>query len=339
MCAFDRALRYGRILFINRFTTKSTAQYIEAANIIKVTIPIRDIIRPKPGTYYYIYMLSGLKIWECHPFTLSSWEKSKTTNTNDGGGTSTLTFMFGVYNGFTRRVRDRFGVDYTHSENGNVSEKSHKSIRSVIEGPYGRGHTLSGYASVLFIVGGLGVTVALSHLQALLESAASNEDMQTRRIHVVWSVREEELLQKVYEQDLAHWRRSDVARKFDMRLDAYVTGDGHIPSTAMMEMGSHLPVDKEVVSDETDLGLSKDSGILNQDADPSITFHKKIFRHRPRVYDIVHEAAEACAIPEENLAVVSCGPGALADDVRDAVVKTLGRGYTALDLFPETFTW
>lgn len=107
----------------------------------------------------------------------------------------------------------------------------------------------------------------------------------------------------------------------------------------MMEMRNHLPVDKVAVSDVTDLGLSKDSGILNQDADPSITLHKSIFCHKPRVYDIVHETAEACAMPEENLAVVSCGPGALADDVRDAVVKTLGRGYTALDLFTETFTW
>lgn len=325
--AFDRALRYGRILVINRFTMKSTARYMEEANVVKVTIPVRDIIRPKPGTYYYIYMVSGLKIWECHPFTLSSWE-SKTSN----DAPSTLTFMFRVYNGFTRRVRERLEVN-THADNG--SEKCQKPIRLLIEGPYGHGHTLSGYSSVLFIVGGLGVTVALSHLQALLESAARDENMRTRRIHVVWSVREEGLLQEVYEEDLAQWRSSDAARRFDLRLDAFVTGAGHVSSTAVPVGQSST--DKQMVSDETDLGLL-DSGILPE-THPSVSFQKNIFRHRPRVHDIVHEAAEACAMPEEDLAVVSCGPGALADDVRDAVVEALGRGYNSLDLYPETFTW
>ncbi|KAJ5568967.1 hypothetical protein N7450_011453 [Penicillium hetheringtonii] len=336
--AFDRVLRYGRILAINRVATKSTGRYIEGANLIKVTVPIRGIIRPQPGTYYYIYMMGGLKIWECHPFTLSSWESGALNK----GSSTQLTFMFRVFNGFTRRVHDRLTVD------GQIEsdlEKFNKPIRLVIEGPYGHTHNLSGYTSVLFIVGGLGVTVALSHLQSLLESAARNKNMRTRRIHVVWSVREERLLKEVYEQDLAQWQNPGTTRNFGLRLDAYLTNDTAVCSSQRRHISpiptpnNNSPADKEMVSDEKVHGLSRTSDILPNGTLPSASFHKNIFHHRPRIHDIVYDVVEACAMPQENLAVVSCGPGAFSDDVRDAVAKALGRGYNDLDFYPETFTW
>lgn len=70
-------------------------------------------------------------------------------------------------------------------------------------------------------------------------------------------------------------------------------------------------------------------------------FRVRVFYQRPEILQVV---TEAIAKHESGggvgrLAVVSCGPGRMAEDARAAVVKMLGEGHDALDFFPESFNW
>ncbi|KAG4427165.1 hypothetical protein IFR05_017352, partial [Cadophora sp. M221] len=71
---FDRALRFLRIISFNvRFwNTKAVTTYDSRNNIVRMVVPYSSsFIKPRPGTFYYIYTLNSWIFWENHPFTLA----------------------------------------------------------------------------------------------------------------------------------------------------------------------------------------------------------------------------------------------------------------------------
>jgi ferredoxin-NADP reductase len=220
--SFDRALRIGRIITLNLSTFKAIAAYNQEANIIRVTVPTRNLSHPQPGTYYYVYLFPGVKLWESRPFTLSSWS-SKQPN-NSLSVRNELTFMVRPYDGFTSRLREHV-IRQSEESNGPFSPLQ---IRMAIEGPYGTPFGASKNSSILFIIGGSGITFALSHLQALRESLQENQSEKKRsRVHsirLVWAVRDAALLEHVYQHDLLEWRESSMlTRQVDFRMDVHAT--------------------------------------------------------------------------------------------------------------------
>jgi predicted ferric reductase len=207
---FDRILRFGRVLAFNRnpFNTKATVSYDTSSNLVRMSVDgSKNWIAPKSGTYYYIHVLDDmLYAHQSHPFTLayvdsdlnqspstplsplatrpaphrtSSDESDallipRTLKTN-----SNLVFLIRPYEGFTSRL------------------KSHcllhpKQLRVLLEGPYGHTVLLQTFPSVLFVVGGTGVAVPLSHISHLLSSTS-----QVQNVKIVWAVREYAFLASV----------------------------------------------------------------------------------------------------------------------------------------------
>jgi predicted ferric reductase len=307
---FDRILRLGRILAFNRnpFNTKARVTYDSSSNLVRIDVDGgKNLIAPKPGTYYYIHVLDDLLYaHQNHPFTLayvdSDLDKSPTTPLSPSATrpaprrtssdesdallvaqtsqiSSNLVFLIRPYDGFTSRL------------------KSHcllhpKKLRVLIEGPYGHTVPLKTFPSVLFIVGGTGVAVPLSHLAHLLSSTS-----QVQSVKIVWAVREHAFL-------------AAVLRDFKGLL-----------SDERVEMEVNITRDEEAKDD-----------VLGEDL-KSV----RVMTHRPDVHAAVEYVAGDAG--QRRLAIVACGPALMADQARKASVKMLAKGYQGIEYFEESFKW
>jgi predicted ferric reductase len=235
----DRVLRVGRILAFSRnfWNTKANATFDPASNLVRLDVDgSKSMRRPKPGTYYYIHVLDDvLYAHQSHPFTLAyvSSDTSNTTSTplssraprpsplrhsssdsseSDALLTNTssnLVFLIRPYDGFTSRL------------------KSHcllhpKKLRVLIEGPYGHSEALHLYPNVLFVVGGTGVAVPLSHIARLL-----SPESHVQSLKIVWAVREHAFLTSVL-QDF----RGLLADE-RVELEVHVTQDKEVMDEVM----------------------------------------------------------------------------------------------------------
>lgn len=63
----------------------------------------------------------------------------------------------------------------------------------------------------------------------------------------------------------------------------------------------------------------------------------QIVGHRPNVYEVVKKAAEDAR--HRRIAVIGCGPALMVDQAREASVRMLGKGYTDLEYFEESYKW
>jgi predicted ferric reductase len=210
---FDRLLRAGRIIAFNRrfWKTKATVSYNSASNLVRMDVDgSKSWLSPQPGTYYYIHVLDDLLYaHQNHPFTLAytssetmnasfiplspvssrpslhrtfsdeSTESDALLNSTTKSSSSNLVFLIRPYDGFTSRL------------------KSHcllhpKQLRVFVEGPCGHSEPLHHFSKVLFVVGGTGIAVTLSHISRLLSSTSHTESVK-----IVWAVREHAFLASV----------------------------------------------------------------------------------------------------------------------------------------------
>lgn len=213
---FDRILRIARMIAFDRnpLNTKATVIYDPNSNLVRMEVDgSNNWIAPKPGTYYYVHVLDDLLYaHQSHPFTLAyvssdtigssttslsplarrpSSHRTSSSLSNESSESdallvpsamkpsSGLVFLIRPYDGFTSRL------------------KSHcllhpKRLRVLIEGPYGHAVPLQTFTNVLFVVGGTGIAVPLSHLSHLL-SASSH----VQSVKIVWAVREHAFLASV----------------------------------------------------------------------------------------------------------------------------------------------
>lgn len=206
----DRLLRGLRILAFDWkfWNTKAIVSYDPVSNLVRMDVPmLRNRIAPQPGTYYYIYILNDpLYLHQNHPFTLAyisspeeneniplspvssrpSTHRTNSTSSSESdallapkstrSSVSSMVYLIRPYDGFTSRLKKHC-----------LSRP--KTLRVNIEGPYGHSVPLRDYQNVLFIVGGTGIAVVLSHLTHLLGS-----DSTVQSVKIVWAVREHAFL-------------------------------------------------------------------------------------------------------------------------------------------------
>jgi NAD(P)H-flavin reductase len=340
----DRALRIFRILAFNwRFwDITAMATYDAASNLIRLEIPCeQSILKPQPGTYYYIYVLNNILFaHQNHPFTLAYVSSPNHTDINESGTQSyvshpspiqpsrsspsppartpspaisessslllpphptslspSLTFLIRPYEGITSRLRKTF-------------LNQPRTLRVWVEGPYGTTttpHPLHAFPALLFIAGGTGIAVTLSHLPSLLASTP-----QMISIHVVWAVREHAFLGDVLRRDIP----AEVLLDERVRFTVHVTQDAEL-------------------KDDVALGGEggEGSGLLGDRLQANV----EVKAGRPDVNAAVaHEAKVASG---KRLAVVACGPAQMADDARRGCVRALGKGFRGVEYFEESFKW
>ncbi|KZM23559.1 oxidoreductase [Ascochyta rabiei] len=310
---FDRLLRGIRILAFDWkvWNTKAVVSYDPTSNLVRMDVPmLRNYITPKPGTYYYIYVLNDLAYaHQSHPFTLAyvaspqaneqiplSPVSSRPSNHRTDSFSSSesdallapkssttlapsMVYLIRPYDGFTSRLKKHC-----------LSRP--KTLRVNIEGPYGHSVLLRKFSNILFIVGGTGIAVPLSHLAHLL---ATESNVQS--VKIVWAVREHEFL-------------NSMLREFK-----------HLLADERCNLEVHVTQDVEHKDD------------IPEHAPRGVTIEVG----RPNVHSLVGEAAHD--VGRLSLAIVACGPARMADEARMASVQMLGQGFTGVEYFEESFKW
>lgn len=190
---FDRTARLVRLTYCNWSHRGFTEAIVEAmpGECSRVTMHLPRHVDIKPGTHAYI-RFAGIKPWENHPFSIAWVDhhseelpfdekelmilKRKTT--------TSVSFVIGAQTGFTRDLYNR------------AMEAPSQAIRTraALEGPYGGHHELDSYGHAVLVAGATGITHQLSYLRPLIEGY-NNGSVATRRITLIWIVRDYEALE------------------------------------------------------------------------------------------------------------------------------------------------
>jgi hypothetical protein len=142
------------------------------------------------------------------------------------------------------------------------------------------------------------------------------------------------LFRNVFEKELRSWITSpELQGRVQIDIQVYVTAGPTSPGDT--DNDTPTPSSSSPVAKESSMFASHElpSKALNGES------HVRIFYHRPDILQVITEAVAKHKSDggAGRLAVVSCGPGRMADDARAAVVKMLGKGHGTLDFFPESF--
>lgn len=328
------------------------ATYKEEADFIRLEVVAKTrVLRPGPGQHYFLYQPLKWKGWENHPFTLASWDMpqpldnstSKPTQQPDDldvkqkkdfGSISSkssndtlhpddsspvemhqaiatertdacrLVFLIRPFNGWTRRLRD----DCLKSSSRSFQPKI------LVEGPYGGRSPLHLYENVVLIVGGTGISGAIPYLQdhvRRVKSSSTNDKnsvTRTRKITLVWATKQSAMI-----YDIAARELQPILERDDIEVSFHATSSKFSPRSSDTDSPEKTQSEKAVFS---------------------------ILQGRPDVNDIILRVADDIrgAGPfGGKVAVLTCGPAAMADAARATIHHILKDGKGLIEYFEETF--
>lgn len=309
---FDRILRIAK--------TRSTTARLTAVSELSMTrVEIHAINAGwRAGQHVRIRVLNramGLTGWmELHPFTIASVAKSET----DEG----LVLMVKKAGNWTNRLFELAKrAEYSEAQGAD------KNVKVLIEGPYGGpGHTMfASFSGALFVAGGSGITFALGAVQDLVKKDIEGLS-RVKAIGLVWSIPDPSNLIPLLPQ-FAHL----------LSLRTYATLTIHVSYTRMSsadpmkQLASHTLPHGLAVS----AGRPKLNGHLTSVIDQACAL--AMFKQRRKSYAGSHSAKGLCGV-----VVGVCGPGALAEEVRNVVRgvdKKRRKNVGGVEIHEEVFGW
>ncbi|KAJ6007910.1 hypothetical protein N7540_011886 [Penicillium herquei] len=321
--SFDRFLRLVRLAWCNirvwngsAASTKAVVNYSAASDVIRIEIRNASV-KGGPGQYYYLYQPMTLRGWENHPFTLGAFSthprsissmansdekqpSSRVSETNSSSESSfTLTFWVRPHNGWTKRLRDQC-----------LKQAGPFHPTLLIEGAYGHRKQLHTYHTIIMIMGGTGIACAIPYLQAHLAQNLGAPGTQTIRIQLHWTIRQPAFINEVFQEELA-----GILSNPDVQALFYCSQND------------------QQVAKKLD---SEQSGSEETDIPPSSPV---VQSGRAPIDSIVAEAAATAMAEQTSIAVMACGPAAMADQTRAAVHTAMKNGCRTMEYFEEAYGW
>ncbi|KAH0420363.1 ferric reductase like transmembrane component [Colletotrichum camelliae] len=220
----ERMARIVRVAYMNWSDRGVSDAIVEPCpgETTRVTINLPRYVDVKPGTHCYL-RFKDIRPWDCHPFSVA-WvehipdrnslhldeEKGTLSHIDKKSHTTSVSFIIGAHSGFTR---DLYNVA---SQSGQTAIR----MRACLEGPYAGHHSLNSYGHAVLFAGATGITHQMSYLKPLIDGY-NNGSVATRRITLVWIVRDYEALEWV-----RPWMDTVLRlpnRKDILRIHLYIT--------------------------------------------------------------------------------------------------------------------
>jgi predicted ferric reductase len=325
----DRALRLSRFISCNIqvslgkqviYRTHTTASYSKESDVIRLDVQTNSFLtQPAAGQFYYLYQPTTWQGYENHPFTLGAWSSRQFTIDEAG---SSLLQQSNTQHGFdqsesraTHPFRPQTLTFWIRPYDGWTKRLRDECLLSpilvitpniLLEGPYGHHRPISSFDSVLLIAGGTGIASAVPYVLEHI-SLSESDKTNTTHIHLLWTARQASFIQEVF----AHELRAATQRD-DFSADLFFTRQSEGPK--------HAEEDSEREDDES-LEI------------PELQYG------RPDMAAAIAKAATRGEMTETKVAVLVCGPPAMADEARIAVHRALKRGCHSVEYFEESFGW
>lgn len=176
-----------------------------------------------------------------------------------------------------------------------------------MEGPYGHTKHIHRFDSVVFIVGGTGISAAAPYIKDHMSRMNENTS-RVSEMRLVWSTRQADFVKKVCDQGL-----STMLWRPDFRMDVFLT-DGMSANHDML-------------------------GGAKEDVRDSASLQRVTYHHgRPDLANVVGAAASDLRLGDK-CAVFVCGPATMADDARLATHAAMKAGCRGLEYFEDNFGW
>ncbi|OAP60926.1 hypothetical protein AYL99_05928 [Fonsecaea erecta] len=246
----------------------------------------------------------------------------------DKVGRQKLTFLIRPFGSWTKRLRD----ECLKSPTGVITP------HLFIEGPYGEHSPLHTYENVVFVVGGTGISGATPYLQDHVrrtssQAQASRPDgkvaTRTRDITLIWSTKQSAMIRSV----VAHELKPILGRE-----DIHI----HLHATSSREPQSSSSLDSHEV-DLAHAAAARDKEVdLKSTPATSLSDGLTISYGRPdisaTILTIINDVNSA-GPAGGRIAILTCGPGGMADEARAAVHTALKQGKRGVEYFEEAFGW
>ncbi|KAG9674167.1 putative plasma membrane ferric-chelate reductase, partial [Aureobasidium melanogenum] len=281
--------------------------------------PINSFLtQPAPGQFYYLYQPSNWQGYENHPFTLGAW--SLQSLASEGADTYLLQDddlpnefdqsdpgprYQSIVRTLTFWIRPYDG--WTRRLRDECLQAPTRIIEPTVllEGPYGHHRPISSFESVLLIAGGTGIASAVPYiLEHMALSKAGKSD--TTHMHLLWTARQVSFLEEVFAQELRF-----AAQRDNFSADLFFTrqseGPRHGEEQSRSEENAYL--------------------------------RSRLQYGRPDIAAAIAKAAIRAEMTGTKVAVLVCGPPAMADEARLAVHRSLKQGCHSLQYFEESFGW
>lgn len=209
--AGERITRALRLFYLNLSRRHGcTAVLVEAlpGEACRVTFQLPRHITVRPGSHVYAY-LPRISWWMSHPFSVA-WTNTESEpptglrevdldcldsadalekqsrqipSTNSNKPPTSISLIIAARTGMTLTLYRRAMSSPNHTF----------SLSGYIEGPYAGHDSLSSYGTTILFAGGAGITHHLVQIRHLIASASART-VATRKIILVWSVRNVEML-------------------------------------------------------------------------------------------------------------------------------------------------
>ncbi|KAJ5729652.1 FAD-binding 8 [Penicillium malachiteum] len=324
----ERLVRFGRLACCNlnvRFgkqfqsTTSATVTYNESSDLITIEMtPAATGLKPSIGQHFFLYQPVTLRGWENHPFSLGAWVPASKAETEGSASTAAgnkLVFWIRPYDGWTRRLR-------------NQCRKAQSPIhpKLLLEGPYCHSEPLYAFNTILIVFGRTGIAAAvpylLDHIQRVKEGKT-----KTTRIQLVWSVRQREIFDDVFSEQLAH-----VLEHPDITTTLFCTRLTSVEAKS----DSDISASKEVSPTVASVGETKASGTVSPTSSGASA---QFMPGRPNIRVTIATEVNEARNSSTNLGVLTCGPAQMADECRSSLFDAMRRGFQDIDYFEEAFEW
>ena len=322
----DRVLRILRIWSFNlRFwNTKAVATYDPTSDIVRLTVPYsHSFLAPRPGTFYYVTSLDDMMFWQSHPFTLG-YSTSEDTVPD-------LASISPPHSTGMASPPSYFGIPPTGREERPVSRNSDISfeLQTLLKPT-----SSTPASSLVFIIRPYnGFTKRLknaaqqgpANIRVLIDGPYGETQPFHTYENILFIVGGTGIavplsyLAKILGEQSRTMSLKIVwaVREHQFLVDAVDSDFRGFLENEKLDLTAYVTQDAEGKEHERD--------------------RFRVHRGRPDVYTEVEEAARDSG--HRPLAVVACGPGQMADDARRAVVNMLGRGYSRVEYFEESFNW
>ncbi|KAH0370459.1 hypothetical protein KCU65_g2492, partial [Aureobasidium melanogenum] len=321
--AFDRLMRFFRLVYYNYAGSPiAVVKQISHTDILQMTIHPKKAWKVRPGQHSFLYIPLLGKPWENHPFTIASWSSPEPTRKTPVVSDAAIAKEAGIHN---VEIDDPSDSQHSHTLNhsgqvvclmrarkGMTASLLYKLRRSganslpisiFTEGLYGGHHAtlqpLKTADTILCVAGGIGVTSCMSFLQQYVNESRPTEPASKS-------------LMSCATRFVLAWsaREEAIIQHVSISL---------LPDPTAQD--KHLEYQFWCTGEQSSQDKGLEQGVNWQ-------------RGRMNVGEVVRSVAEK----GRRVVVVVCAPGAMSDEVREAVVGCLKDGMP-VDLIEEAFAW